>query len=149
MMSRSRLLTAAFVLSALVAGGVTGAAASGFLAASTHPTIARSSTSASGFARNAAGLTYGSAADATGPDAEPDLIRVMTDAGREAYVFKKDLDGPDVTTPAAAGTANQAAATKRTIPAYETDGKTRAGQFSFGGSPVTVVTAVPAGAATK
>lgn len=81
---------------------------------------------APGFARNARGLTYGSAADAPRPDLEPDLIWVFTDAGGSGYVYRSELDGP----PPAAN-SKILGKPQRVLVAYAEDGSTKVGTFTI------------------
>ena len=93
------------------------------------------------YATNEHGLTYGSAADATSPGGEPDLIAAMTTDGRDGYVRKTDLDDADGTTAAASFTspedalawqAERQAMGDIAIPVYERDGTTVIGEFVVG-----------------
>lgn len=82
---------------------------------------------------NARGLTYGSAADATGPGTEPDLVRVEASNGRIGYAYSADLDGPMPTTLAEAVAQNAQNEHGRSVPVYLADGTTRIGTFIAGG----------------
>lgn len=56
-------------------------------------------TKAPNYPKNENGQTYGSAADATSPKTEPDLIRAVGVDETVGYVLKKDLDGELPKTP--------------------------------------------------
>ncbi|XAS65664.1 hypothetical protein ACOM2C_02495 [Pseudarthrobacter sp. So.54] len=83
------------------------------------------------FARNAAGLTYGSAAKAVSPETEPDLIQAQGEGGVEGYVFKRDLDyQPTFKSPAEAAEWQNANAGKHVaIGLYDSSGTKRVGTF--------------------
>lgn len=55
----------------------------------------------SDFPTNSRGLTYGSDAEATTYDEEPDLIAVVGDSGRTGFILKRDLRAaePRITSP--------------------------------------------------
>lgn len=83
------------------------------------------------FARNANGLTFGSAAKAVSPETEPDLIQAQGEGGVEGYVFKRDLDyQPKFTSPAEAVEWQNANAGKHVvIGLYDSSGTKRVGSF--------------------
>lgn len=87
---------------------------------------------------NAQGLTYGSAAEATSPADEPDLIAVEYEADRNGYVYKKDLD--DAQGPGEYATPEEVLKWQendgqeaRSVSVYEVDGKTVIGEFVIAG----------------
>jgi hypothetical protein len=90
---------------------------------------------------NDSGQSYGSAAQATSPANEPDLIAAQTTDGKEGYVRKSDLDRASGATAAksfktpAEALAWQAAEGRidHPIPVYEKDGKTVIGMFVVSG----------------
>jgi uncharacterized iron-regulated membrane protein len=80
--------------------------------------------------KNAQGQTYGSAAEATSPQDEPDLILAEATNGRVGYVLRTDLEGPTPTTPQEALSEQAAQAGKdQAIPVYLSDGTTKIGVF--------------------
>lgn len=80
---------------------------------------------------NADGQTYGSAGGAPGgPANEPDLIAVQATNGKAGYAYASQLNGRTPTSPAQAIAENNQPA--RMIPVYESDGKTRIGEFNAG-----------------
>jgi len=79
---------------------------------------------------NASGLTYGSGALAASYADLPDLSLVRTNQGRNAYVFTRELDSDDGSVFGGTGVDPHE---KRTLAAYESDGKTRAGTYTVGG----------------
>lgn len=83
------------------------------------------------FARNASGLTFGSAAQAISPETEPDLIQAQGKDGVEGYVFKRDLDyQPKFTSPAeAVKWQNTNAGKQISIGLYDSSGTKRVGTF--------------------
>jgi|GEM_PF-1123868 len=95
------------------------------------------------YAVNDAGQTYGSAALATSPFDEPDLIRVVSDKGAEGYVLKVELDEANGAAAAATfKTPEQALAWQAergakdvVVAVYLADGKTPVGTFTVQGSP--------------
>jgi hypothetical protein len=82
---------------------------------------------------NANGDTYGVSNDR----GEPDLLAVIATNGRAAYVYADDLAGgpnADPTSPAEALEQQEARGDRTvTIPAYESDGETVAGEFAVSG----------------
>lgn len=93
---------------------------------------------------NENGLTYGSAAIAPSPDAEPDLIAAIATNGREGYVMKSELDrraeNPE---DAARVTAENLAG--YTINVYAQDGVTVVGEFQVAGGFVLPPSKSPTG----
>lgn len=89
------------------------------------------------YATNARGLTYGSAADAISPDAEPDLIRAEATNGRLGYVRKTELDAVDGTAAMAGFSSPEDALAWQadnagrefTVAVYLEDGTTVIGEF--------------------
>jgi len=104
--------------------------------AADHPTVTPETTQvAPTFQKNAAGDTFGSAAKATSPDNEPDLIQAAATNGKTGYVKKSELDaanGSDVSTPEEAMKWNQESQTPRSVPVYAQDGRTVIGVFVVG-----------------
>ncbi|WP_152392844.1 hypothetical protein [Paenibacillus guangzhouensis] len=86
------------------------------------------------FPKNKNGQTYGSSADATSPETEPELISAMGVDGTTGYVLKKDLDGEQPKSPEDA-LAIQISRSPggRDIPLYDVDGETVIGVFHVGG----------------
>jgi hypothetical protein len=129
----SRKQGATFLALAIVAGISTGAAGMSIAQAS-QPTN-RSEMAAPVYPKNASGQTYGSAAKATTPQNEPDLILVVATNGKTGYAKRTDLEPPSAANPAqavAAQKANTASnAVRAPIAVYESDGKTVIGQFAF------------------
>lgn len=83
------------------------------------------------YSTNASGQTYGvDGGQAGSPVHEPDLVAVQATNGKLGYVYASQLDGPTPTSPAQAVAENNQPA--RTIPVYESDGKTMIGQFKVG-----------------
>lgn len=79
---------------------------------------------------NKNGQTYGSAADATSPETEPELIISIGVDGTEGYVLKKDIDGEQPKSPEEAiAIQNSRSAGGRDIPLYDLDGETVIGVF--------------------
>jgi hypothetical protein len=125
----------AFTIVGLIAGAGVGAAVGPALA-SDHPTVTPATTQvAPRFAKNAAGQTYGSAAKATSPDNEPQLIQAAATNGQTGYIRKSELDaanGSNVSSPAEAIKWEQESQTPRSIPVYAQDGVTKIGVFTVG-----------------
>jgi hypothetical protein len=94
-------------------------------------TVFYAATARTPYKTNADGQTYGSDGGApAGPVDEPDLVAVQATNGKVGYAYANQLYGPTSTSPAqAVATDNQPA---RIIPVYESDGKTRIGQFRVG-----------------
>ncbi|GAB3588695.1 hypothetical protein [Calidifontibacter terrae] len=89
---------------------------------------------ASPYKVNAAGLTYGSDADAAAAGVEPDLVLVVATNGKTGYVLNSDLNGPQPTSPEQAASPQFQSPPPRTITVYESDGKTVVGEFTVGQS---------------
>lgn len=91
-------------------------------------------TKAPNYPKNENGQTYGSAADASSPETEPDLIRAYGVDGTVGYVLRKDLDGelPKKPEEALAMQKNRPPG-GRDIPLYDADGETVIGVFHIGG----------------
>ncbi|BBH20258.1 hypothetical protein Back11_16030 [Paenibacillus baekrokdamisoli] len=87
------------------------------------------------YPKNKNGQTYGSAADATSPETEPDLIQAEGVDGTVGYVLKKDLDGEQPKTPEEAiAIQNSRPPGGYDYPLYDVDGKTVIGVFHIGGN---------------
>lgn len=94
------------------------------------------------YSMNAAGLTFGSAAQAANPGQEPDLIQATATNGVHGYVFKNDLEDADGTTAQKAFKTPEDAlkwqATEgqvdHSVPVYLVDGKTQVGVFVVEGA---------------
>jgi hypothetical protein len=127
------------VLTIGVAGIVAGVAAGSLVGpaiASTHGDVTpKTSQVAPTFSKNAHGLTFGSALNATSPDNEPDLIQAQATNGQTGYIKKTELDaanGSNVSTPAEALAWDKTSQTPRSIPVYQQDGVTKIGVFIVG-----------------
>lgn len=86
--------------------------------------------------RNAAGQSFGSAADAPTLADEPDLIMVVASNGKSGYAYRDQLTPQSAANPAAAVAeqrARQAAGAHaaKAIPVYAEDGVTVIGEFEF------------------
>lgn len=87
---------------------------------------------------NARGLTFGSAAGASSPHNEPDLIEAIATNGVKGYVYKKELDAANGTaaaqrfkTPSEALQWQLArGATSTMVAVFQSDGKTVVGEFT-------------------
>ena len=80
-------------------------------------------------AANSKGDTYGASTDR----GTPDLIAAIATNGRTGYVYAKDLDSPEFTSPAQALAWQRKHANQhRTIPVYTSDGHTVIGKFVIG-----------------
>ncbi len=95
------------------------------------------------YPRNGDGLTYGSAADATSPANEPDLILVVMDDGNEGYVKKVELDEANGAAAVATFKSPEEALTWQeacrnapapVVPVYAVDGRTVIGTFTLDNS---------------
>jgi len=117
------------LIAALVIGLVVGIAGGSIAFASTsnHSTTVPS---VPPVARNAQGLTYGSALNARSPEEEPDLVQAEATSGEIGYVLRTDLEEPTPKSPqeALARQASEAGKT-RVIPVCESDGVTKIGVF--------------------
>lgn len=91
---------------------------------------------------NMRGQTVGSAANATSPYGEPDLILAIATNGREGYVLKADLDSVNGQTASESFESPEDALKWQEtqgradylIPVYEADGVTKIGEFRvYGG----------------
>ncbi|MFC7677372.1 hypothetical protein [Paenibacillus sp. GCM10028914] len=86
------------------------------------------------YPKNKNGQTFGSSADATSPETEPELISATGVDGTAGYVLKKDLDGELPKTPEEAiAIQNSRSPDGRDIPLYDVDGETVIGVFHIGG----------------
>jgi len=86
------------------------------------------------YPKNKNGQTYGSSADASSPETEPELIRAIGVDGTAGYVLKKDLDGELPKSPEEAiAIQNSRSPGGRDIPLYDVDGETVIGVFHIGG----------------
>jgi hypothetical protein len=89
------------------------------------------------YAKNSKGQTFGSAAEATSPEAEPELILVVATNGKEGYVLKSDLDAANGQTASESFKSPEDALKwqetqgrkDQVIPVYKSDGITRIGTF--------------------
>jgi len=85
------------------------------------------------YPKNKNGQTHGSAADATFPETEPELISAIGVDGTQGYVLKKDIDGEQPKSPAEAiAIQNSRSPGGRDIPLYDVDGETVIGVFHIG-----------------
>ncbi|AGL01883.1 hypothetical protein [Desulfoscipio gibsoniae] len=80
---------------------------------------------------NENGQTYGSAANATTEENEPDLILAEGEDGTIGYVLSKDLNGKQPKTPKEALEIQRNTPSTRIIPLYDVDGKTVIGEFKI------------------
>ncbi|SDK41747.1 hypothetical protein SAMN05428961_10221 [Paenibacillus sp. OK060] len=86
------------------------------------------------YPKNKKGQTYGSSADATSPETEPELISAIGEDGTSGYVLKKDLDGALPKSPEEAiAIQNSRSPEGRDIPLFDVDGVTVIGVFHVGG----------------
>lgn len=86
------------------------------------------------FPRNAAGQTYGSAADARTPDEEPDLISVTATNGKVSYVRRDLLTGFQSKNPEEAlAWMREHGDDVEVFTVTEADGVTEVGKFTSGG----------------
>ncbi|WP_422661192.1 hypothetical protein ACK8P5_12190 [Paenibacillus sp. EC2-1] len=86
------------------------------------------------FPKNNNGQTYGSSADASSPEMEPELISAVGIDGTKGYVLKKDLDGERPKSPEEAiAIQNSRPPGGVDIPLYDVDGETVIGVFQMGG----------------
>ncbi|OAB42767.1 hypothetical protein [Paenibacillus antarcticus] len=86
------------------------------------------------YPKNKNGKTYGSSADATSPETEPELISAIGVDGTAGYVLKKALDGELPKSPEEAiAIQNSRSPGGRDIPLYDVDGETVIGVFHVGG----------------
>ena len=86
------------------------------------------------YPKNKNGQTYGSSADASSPETEPELISAAGVDGTAGYVLKKDLDGERPKSPEEAiAIQNSRSPDGRDIPLYDVDGETVIGVFHIGG----------------
>jgi hypothetical protein len=127
---RGAVVCASIAGAAICVVTVTGAARG---STGSHPTHTSSSVSAAvhTFARNAAGLTYGSELDASSPGDAPDLIAAYATDGKLGYVRKVDLHPALPEGPSAALSAQRTATNTTVIPVYALDGKTVIGEFEI------------------
>ncbi|WP_458127093.1 hypothetical protein [Paenibacillus sp. Z3-2] len=85
------------------------------------------------YPKNKNGQTYGSSADATSPETEPELISAIGEDGTAGYVLKKDLDGELPRSPEEAiAIQNSRSPDGRDIPLFDVDGETEIGVFHVG-----------------
>ncbi|OAB25880.1 hypothetical protein PMSD_26835 [Paenibacillus macquariensis subsp. defensor] len=86
------------------------------------------------YPKNKNGQTYGSAADATFPETEPELISAIGVDGTKGYVLKKDIDGEQPKSPEEAiAIQNSRSPGGRDIPLYDVEGETVIGVFHVEG----------------
>lgn len=94
-------------------------------------TVFYASTARIPYSTNASGQTYGADGGQGGsPLHEPDLVAVQATNGKLGYAYASQLNGPTPTSPAQAIAENSQRS--RTIPVYESDGRTQIGQFKVG-----------------
>ena len=89
------------------------------------------------YSTNESGQTYGSAVYASSWENEPDLILAEGENGVVGYVYKTDLDGPVADTIEEQLKIWDLNRRPRSIPVYESDGRTVIGEFIVGGGIVT------------
>lgn len=119
--------------------GASMAAASGGTASSN---LSSQTKPAPEYSRNANGNTYGFVKDSLSPETEPDLIAALTTDGKRGYVSKAELDVANGTTASREFKSPEDAVkwmetegrADRSIPVYESDGKTVIGEFTVVGS---------------
>ncbi|WP_285725651.1 hypothetical protein [Psychromicrobium xiongbiense] len=131
--TKARLIIGAVGLAVLLsAGGFAAANASG-----RSDAVAGQQQVKPHFAQNQSGKTYGSAASASAPNEEPDLIQVKASNGRVGYVYKTELDAASgdpqqlhfkSPAEALAWQAKHAGKTEH-LAVYEADGTTKIGEF--------------------
>lgn len=80
---------------------------------------------------NSKSHTYGSAADASRPDLEPDLIAVMSSEGQLGWARKADLDGRLPASPADA--LAQQSGSPRSVPVFDVEEEGVIGSFIITG----------------
>ncbi|WP_143021611.1 hypothetical protein [Paenibacillus sp. OK060] len=86
------------------------------------------------YPKNKNGQTYGSSADATSLETEPELISAIGEGGTAGYVLKKDLDGELPKSPEEAiAIQNSRSPDGRDIPMFDVDGETVIAVFHVGG----------------
>jgi hypothetical protein len=90
------------------------------------------------FPKNKNGKTYGSAADATSPENEPELIKAWGVDGNLGYVRSSDLYGEKPNTPEEAIAKQNKQTGDIVIPLYDSNGENIIGSFKI--SAPTVVT---------
>jgi hypothetical protein len=94
-------------------------------------TVSYTSTTRTPYKTNANGQTYGTdGGEPGGPLHQPDLMAVQATNGKLGYAYATQLNGPTPTSPSQALADNNQAT--RTIPVYESDGKTQIGEFKVG-----------------
>lgn len=85
------------------------------------------------YPKNKKGQTYGSSADASSPETEPELISAIGEDGTSGYVLKKDLDGELPKSPEEAiAIQNSRSPEGLDIPLFDVDGETVIGVFHVG-----------------
>ncbi|MBE9915934.1 peptidase M56 BlaR1 [Paenibacillus donghaensis] len=129
MYSKSIRILIGVVFIVFVVGGV-------MVFQSTHAksTTNQSHTNSPNYPENEHGQTYGSSADATSPEMEPELISALGVDGTAGYVLKKDLDGELPKSPEEAiAIQNSRSPDGRDIPLYDVDGESVIGVFHVGG----------------
>lgn len=78
---------------------------------------------------NAAGQTYGPGESGVFDYNWPDLVRVLSEEGKEGYVYREQLVAPMPTSPEDAALISEAFEGERTLEVYEADGVTVIGTF--------------------
>lgn len=144
MRSRRVVIASTVVVGALAAGLFGGAAVAGVPfsyspeGVTAEPGINAMPMPEPTYAVNDNGLSYGSSADASSLENEPDLIEVLATNGRTGYVLKRDLDAADGTAATQTFKSPEDAlewqrsrgSAPVTIPVYESDGTTVIGEFT-------------------
>lgn len=130
------VVTGATVAVVLVGGVAVGAAASTALGSSHPDTVVTEAPTS--FETNSLGQSYGSALGVA-HDQEPDLIEVEATNGKTGYALKTDLDAGSASTPEEAAKLAASRPAERSIPVYESDGKTVVGEFLITPSETVVV----------
>ncbi|MBT2761302.1 peptidase M56 BlaR1 [Paenibacillus sp. ISL-20] len=129
MYSKSNRILIGVVIIVCVVGGVMV-----FQSTYAKSTTNQSHTNSPNYPENKNGQTYGSSADATSPEAEPELVSAIGVDGTAGYVLKKDLDGELPKSPEEAiAIQNSRSPDGRDIPLFDVDGETVIGVFHVGG----------------
>ena len=97
-------------------------------------TTNQSHINSSNYPENEHGQTYGSAADTTSPETEPELISAIGVDGTKGYVLKKDIVGEQPKSPKEAiAIQNSRSPGGRDISLYDVEGETVIGVFHVEG----------------
>lgn len=106
----------------------------GYQSTFSNSTNNQSSANYPNYPENKNGQTYGSSADASSPETEPELISDIGVDGTEGYVLKKDLDVEQPKSPEdAIAIQNSRSPGGPDIPLYDVEGATVIGVFHVGG----------------